>query len=325
MNLRRRNLLKLAGAAAAVSAIPRRTLALDYPTRPVRIVVAQAAGSGPDISARVMARALSERLGQQFFVENKPGAGQNIGTEAVVRSAPDGYTLLFSTAANTSNATLYENLEFNFIRDTVPIAGCLQVPNIVVVNPSLPAKNVPEFIAYARANPGKLNMASSGNGTSPHLAGELFKAMAGVNLVHVPYRGSTPAITDLMSGQVQVMFEVLASSIGHIRAGELRALAVTTKARSAILPDVPTVGEFLPGYEVSSWSGFVAPAKTPPEIIEKIAKEVSSAIADPQLIAKMAALGSSPMPMSPVELGKFIVEETEKWAKVIRAANIKPD
>jgi tripartite-type tricarboxylate transporter receptor subunit TctC len=325
MKLLRRQFLHLAAGAATLPALSHVAGAQVYPTRPVRIIVGQAAGSTPDIVARLMGQWLSERLGQQFIIDNRPGAGQNIGAEAVVHAPPDGYTLLYSTAANATNATLYDKLSFDFIRDTAPIAGCIQVPNVMEVTPSVPAKSVPEFIAYAKANPSKINMASSGNGTSPHLAGELFMLMAGVNMLHVPYRGSTPALTDLLGGRVQVMFDVLPSSIAHIKAGELRALAVTTATRSAALPDVPTVSEFVPGFEVSSWGGLVAPAKMPTEIVIRLNKEINAALADPKIATRLADLGGVTMPMTPSEFGKLIVDETEKWAKVIKSAGIKPD
>jgi tripartite-type tricarboxylate transporter receptor subunit TctC len=277
------------------------------------------------MTARLLGQWLSERLGQQFIIDNRPGAGQNIGAEAALRSPPDGYTLLYATTANTINASLYDKLSFNFVRDSAPIAGSIRQSNVMVVNPSLAAKSVPDFIAYAKANPGKINMASSGNGTTPHLSGELFKAMTGVEMLHVPYRGSTPALTDLIGGRVQVMFDVLGSSIGHVKSGGLRALAVTTAARSPALPDVPTVGEFVAGYEVSSWSGFVAPTGTPVAVINTLNKEMTAALADPKVAARLAELGGEPMPMTPAEFGKLIANETEKWAKVIEAAKIKPD
>jgi tripartite-type tricarboxylate transporter receptor subunit TctC len=325
MKFPRRRFLRLAAGAAVLPAVSRFAMAQTYPSRPVRIIVGQAAGSPPDIIARLIGQILSERLGQQFIVENRPGAGQNIGAEAAIRSPPDGYTLLLATAANVINATLYDNLNFNFIRDTAPVAGALRTPNIMVVNPSLPARTIPEFIAYAKANPGKLNIGTGGKGTTTHLGGELFKIMAGVDLVLVPYRGSTPAVTDLLGGQVQVMFDVLSSAIEHIKTGRLRALAVTGATRSAVLPDVPAVSEFLPGFEVSGWSGVVAPAKTPAEIIDRLNKEVNAGLADPKIAARLANLGAGMMgAMTPAEFGKFMIDQTEKWAAVIRAANIKP-
>ena len=325
MKLPRRHFLRLGGAASAAGLLARPALALDYPTRPVRIIVGQAPGSNPDIIARLIGQWLSERLGQQFIVDNRPGAGQNLGAEAVVRAPADGYTLLLATAANTGGATLYGDLGFNFVRDTIAIGSVQRGLNIMEVNPSFPARSIPEFIAYARANPGKINMASSGAGATPHLAGELFKSMAGVNLQHVPYRGSTPALTDLIGGQVDVMFDVLGSSIEHIHSGKLRALGVTSPARSAALPDVPAVAEFLPGFEVSSWSGIVGPRNTPAEIVERLNREINAGLADPKIAARLADLGSAPAPMTPAEFGKRIADETEKWGKVIREAGIKAD
>ena len=323
MKIARRRFLQVAAGAAALPAIARAQT--GYPARPVRLIVGQAPGSNPDITARLIGQYLSERLGQQFIVDNKPGAGQNIGAEAAIRSPPDGYTLFLATAANAGNATLYSNLGFNFVRDTVAIASVQRGPNIMETTPSFPARSIPEFIAYARANPGKINMATGGVGTTPHLAGELFKAMAGVNLQHVPYRGSTPAITDLIGGQVDVMFDVLGSSIGHVNAGKLRALGVTSLTRSAALPDVPTVAEFLPGFEVDSWSGIVAPRNTPAGIVEKLNKEINAGLADPKIAAQLADLGVTPVRMTPSEFGKHIADETEKWGKIILAAGIKAD
>jgi tripartite-type tricarboxylate transporter receptor subunit TctC len=299
--------------------------AQTYPTRPVRIIVGFTPGGGVDINARLIGQWLSERLGQQFVIENRPGAGTNIATEAVVRAAPDGYTLLLATVPNAINATLYDKLNFNFIRDITPVATISGVPNIMAVHPSFPAKTVPEFIAYAKANPGKVNMASVGNGTSGHVSGELFKRMAGVDLLHVPYRGAAPALTDLMGAQVQVMFPTMPASIQYVRAGTLRALAVTTATRSEALPDVPAVAEFVPGYEASTWYGVGAPKNTPAEIVEKLNKEINAALADPKLKARLADLGAEPMSMTPADFGKLIAEETEKWAKVIKFAGIKPD
>ena len=288
-------------------------------------IVGFAAGGAPDILARLMGQWLSERLGQPFVIENRPGAGSNIATEAVVRAPPDGYTLLLVSPANAINATLYDKLNFNFIRDIAPVAGIIREPHVMVVNPSVPAKTVPEFIAYAKANPGKLNMASAGNGTAAHVAGELFKMMTGVDMVHVPYRGAAPALTDLLGGQVQVMFAAMPASIEYIRAGKLRALAVTTATRSEALPDIPTVGEFVPGYEASAWFGVGAPKNTPAEIIDKLNKEINAALADPKIKARLADLGGTVLPGSPADFGKLIADETEKWGKVIRAANIKPE
>lgn len=306
------------GGASAASA-------LDYPTRPVRWIVGYPAGGTTDILARIMGQWLSEKLGQQFIIENKPGAGNNIATEVVVNSAPDGYTLLLVNPANGINASLYKKLSFNFIRDIAPVAGIIRVPNVMEINPDVPAKTVAEFIAYAKANPGKINMASSGNGTSVHLSGELFKAMSGTNLVHVPYRGSAPALTDLMAGQVQVLFDNLPSSIEHIKGGKLRALAVTTDVRNPALPDVPTVAETVPGYEASAWFGMGAPKGTPPEIIEKLNKEINAALADPKMKARLADLGGTPMPGTAEEFGAIIKSETEKWRKVVEFSGASVD
>ena len=299
--------------------------ALDYPTRPVRIVCGFTAGGGVDITARLIGQWLSERLGQSFVTEDRPGAGGNIGTEAVVRAAPDGYTLLLATVPNAVNASLFQNLSFDFIRDVAPVAGIIRVPMVMLVNPSVPATTVAEFISYARANPEKVNMASAGNGTAPHMAGELFKMMAGVNLVHVPYRGQAPALTDLMGGQVQVFFATSPGTTDYIKTGKLRALAVTTAARVAELLQVPTVGDFVPGYEASQWYGIGVPRNTPAEIVERLNREINAAIADPGMRARFAAIGGEPLPGSPAEFGKLIAEETEKWAKVVRSAGIKPE
>jgi tripartite-type tricarboxylate transporter receptor subunit TctC len=325
MKLPRRNFLHLAAGAAALPAVSRAARAQTYPTRPVRLVVGAPAGGGYDIVARLMGQWLSERLGQPFVIDNRPGAGGNIGTEAVVRAPSDGYTLLLVTAASAINATLYEKLSFNLSHDIVPVAGIADVPEVMVVNPSLPAKTVPEFIAYAKANPGKLSMASGGNGTPSHVAGELFKMMTGTNMVHVPYRGLSPALTDLLGGQVQVAFGGLPSSIEHIRTGKLRALAVTTATRSEALPDLPSVGKFVPGYEASMWYGIGAPRNTPAEIIDKLHKEANAGLVDPKLKARLADLGGAALAGSPVDFGKFIADETEKWAKVIKFAGIKAD
>jgi tripartite-type tricarboxylate transporter receptor subunit TctC len=321
----RRQFLHLAAGAAALPAVSYIAWAQEYPTKPVRIIVGFAPGGGADIAARLIGQWLSERLGQSFVIENRPGAGSNIATEAVVRAPSDGYTLLLVSAPAAINATLYEKLSFNFIRDIAPVASISHVPHVMVVHPSFPAKTVPEFIAYAKANAGKINMASAGNGSTPHVAGELFKMMAGVNLIHVPYRSAGPALTDLLGGQVQVMFDNMASSIEHIRAGKLRPLAVTTTMRSETLPDVPTVSEFVPGYEVSNWFGVGAPKATPAEILDRLNKEINASLADPKLRARLADLGGTPLVGSPADFGKLIAAETEKWAKVIRAANIKPD
>jgi tripartite-type tricarboxylate transporter receptor subunit TctC len=321
----RRQFLHLAAGAAVLPALSRVARAQAYPSRPVRIVVGFPPGGPTDILARLMGQWLSERLGQQFIVDNRPGAGGNIGVEAVVRAPPDGYTLLQVSVVNAINATLYEKQTFNFIRDVVPVASISRVPTVMEVNQSVPARTVSEFIAFAKANPGKLNMASSGIGTSQHVFGELFKTMAGIDMVHVPYRGSAPAITDLLSGQVQVMFDTMASSIEHIRAGMLRALAVTTATRLDVLPDIPTVSDFVPGYEASGWNGMAAPKNTPAEIIDKLNKEINAGLADSKIKARLADLGGAPIPMTPADFGKLIADETEKWGKVIRAANIKPE
>jgi tripartite-type tricarboxylate transporter receptor subunit TctC len=325
MKLPRRTFLCLATGAAALPVVSRVARAQTYPTRPVRWVVAAGAGSTADIVVRLMGQWLSERLGQPFVVEHRPGAGANIGTEAVVRAPADGYTLLLVNPANAINATLYDKLNFNFIRDIAPVAGLIRGPFVMLVNPSFPANTVPEFIAYAKAHPGTINFASGGTGFASHLAGELFKAMTGVNMVHVPYRGQAPAMTDLLAGQVQVMFDPVVSSIAHIRAGKLRPLAVTTSTRSEALPDIPTVGEFLPGYEASVWFGAGVPKNTPTEIVDRLNKEINDALADPKIKARLADLGGTVLPGSPADFGKLIADETEKWGKVIRAANIKPE
>jgi tripartite-type tricarboxylate transporter receptor subunit TctC len=325
MKLPRRRFLHLAAGAAALPALSRIARAQTYPSRPVRWVVPFPPGGVTDIVARLMGQWLSERLGQPFVIENRPGAGGNIGAEAVVKATPDGYTLYLSSSPNAISATLYDNLNFNFIRDIAPVASISISPLVMEVNPSVPAKTVPEFVAYAKANSGKLNMASNGNGTTSHLAGELFKMMTGINMLHVPYRGAAPALTDLIGGQVQVMFDVMASSIEHIRAGKLRALAVTTATRSEALPDVPNVGEFLPGFEASAWQGVGVPKNTPTEIVEKLNKEINAGLADPKLRARLADLGGTVIGGSPADFGKLIADETEKWGKVIRAANIKPE
>ena len=303
--------------------LPGGASALDYPTRSVRFVVGYPAGGATDIMARLIGQRLSERLGQQFIIENKPGAGNNIATDQVVKADPDGYTILLVNPANAINASLYAKLNFDFIRDIAPISGISRVPNVMVVNPSVPAKTVAEFIAYAKANPGAVNMASSGNGTSIHLSGELFKAMAGVDMLHVPYRGSAPAITDLLGGRVQVMFDNMPSAISHIKAGTLRALAVTTATRSSELPDVPTVGETIPGYEASAWFGIGAPKDTPKEIIEKLNREVNAILAEPNIKARLGELGGIPMAGSAADFGVVVAAETEKWAKVVKFAGAR--
>jgi tripartite-type tricarboxylate transporter receptor subunit TctC len=325
MKLPRRRFLRLAAGTASLPAVTRFAQAQTYPTRPVRVIVGFPAGGGSDITARLMGQWLSERLGQPFVVENRPGAATNIATEAVVRAPADGYALLLFGSSSAINATFYEKLPFDLIRDIAPVAGINRVPYVMVVSASVPAKSVPEFITYAKANPGKINMASSGNGSVQHVSGELFKMMTGVSMVHVPYRGAAPALTDLISGQVQVMFDAVSSSIDYIRSGKLRALAMTTAARSEALPDLPTVSDFVPGYETSSWSGIGAPKNTPTEIIDKLSQEINPALADPKIKARLADLGSVPMPMSPANFGKLIAESVEKWGNVLRAANIKPE
>jgi tripartite-type tricarboxylate transporter receptor subunit TctC len=323
MKLPRRQFLHLAAGAAALPAVSRIARAQAYPTRPVRVLVGLAAGTTSDIIARLIGQRLSERTGQQFVVENRTGAGGNIATEAVVRATPDGYTLLTCIPPNAINATLYDNLNFNFIRDIAPVAGTVRLLNVMEVNPSVPAKTVPEFIAYAKANPGKINMASGGIGAIGHVAGALFNMMAGIDLVHVPYRGNP--LPDLLGGQVQVYFTPIGSSIEYIRTGKLRALAVTSATRSEALPDLPTVGEFLLGYEADAWNGMGAPKNTPTEIIDKLNKEINAVLVAPDVKARLADLGAVPMPMRPAEYGKLIADETEKWAKVIKFAGIKAD
>jgi tripartite-type tricarboxylate transporter receptor subunit TctC len=325
MKLARRNFLHLAAGAAVLPAMPRVAYAQAYPTRPVRIIVGFAPGGTADIIARLMGQWLSERLGQPFVIENRPGGGTNIATEAVVRAPADGYTLLMVGPTQAINATLYDKLNFHFIRDITPVAGIIVVPNVMVVNPSVPATTVPEFIAYAKANAGKLSMASGGIGSPGHVSGELFKMMTGINIGHVPYRGGAPALTDLLAGQVQVYFSPTPAAIEYIRAGKLRALAVTTAARSEALPDIATVAEFVPGYEASNWQGTGAPKATPAEIVEKLNREINAGLADPRMKARLADLGGTVLPGSPSEFGKFIADETEKWAKVIKFAGLKPD
>jgi tripartite-type tricarboxylate transporter receptor subunit TctC len=325
MKLPRRKFLHLASGAAALPAVSRIARAQAYPTRPVRLIVGFAAGQAIDIVTRIVAQSLSGRLGQQFIIENRPGAGGNIGTEAVVRAPPDGYTLLAIGSNNMINATLYEKLNYDFIRDIAPVASIYRVPQIMEVNPSFPAKTVPEFIAYANANPGKINFASAGSGSVAHVTGELFKMMAGVNILHVPYRGAAPALTDLLGGQVHVMFDNLPSSIEHIRAGRLRPLAVTATTRLQGLPDVPTIGDFVPGFETSAWAGIGAPKNTPVEIIDKLNREINAVLADPKIEARFTDLGGMVLALSPSEYGKRIAEETEKWAKVIKFSGAKPE
>jgi tripartite-type tricarboxylate transporter receptor subunit TctC len=322
IKLARRKFLQLAAGAAALSALPSIASAQAYPTRPIHLIVGTAPGGPQDILARLMGQYLSERLGQPIIVENRPGAGTNIGTEAVVKAPADGYTLLLVNAASAINATLYAKLNFNFIRDIAPVAGIDREPLAMQLNPLVPAKSIPEFIAYAKTAPGKINFASGGIGAPSHIAGELFKMMAGVNLLHVPYRGAAPALTDLLGGQVQVYFGPIPSSIEYIKTGKLRALAVTTATRSDALPDVPTMGEFLPGYEASTWNGLGAPRNTPVEIIEKLNREIDAGLADPTIKARIAALGGTVFSSTPAGFGKFIADETEKWSKVIKFAGI---
>jgi tripartite-type tricarboxylate transporter receptor subunit TctC len=325
MKLPRRRFLRLAAGAAALPAVSRIAGAQTYPTRPVRMVAPFAAGGPADILARLIGQWLSERLGQPFVIENRPGAAGNIGTEAVVKSPPDGYTLLLAGSPNTINATLYDKLNFNFIRDVAPVAGIVRFPFVMAVHPSVPAKTVPEFIAYAKANPGKINMASGGIGATPHVAGELFQMMTGVRMIHVPYRGAAPALTDLLAGQVQVYFANTLASIEYIRAGKLRPLAVTTATRSDVLPDIPTVDEFVPGYEASGWSGIGSPKNTPSQIVDKLNAETNAGLADPNMKVRLADLGGTVLAGSPADFGKLIAEETEKWGKVVNFTGIKAE
>jgi tripartite-type tricarboxylate transporter receptor subunit TctC len=324
MKLPRRTFLHLAAGAGALPAVPHFGWAQAYPSRPVRLVVGFAAGGTQDVIARILGQWLTEQLGQQILIENRPGAASNIAAEAVIKSPPDGYTLFMIGPNNAINATLYDKLNFDILRDLAPVAGIMRVPNVLEVNPSVPATTVPELITYAKANPGKLNFASGGNGTSVHVSGELFKMMTGVNMQHVTYRGAGPALTDLIAGQVHLMFDNLPSSIGHIRAGVLRALAVTTMTRSDALPEVPTVDTFVPGYEASAFFGVTAPRNTPTEIIERLNKEINAILVDPKAKARLADMGGMMLPGPPAEFGRVLAAETEKWGKVIRAANIKP-
>jgi len=326
MKLPRRQFLHLAAGAAALPAVSRLARAeSSYPSRPVHWIVSFSAGGANDTVARIIGQYLSDHLGQQFIIENRVGAGGNVGMESALSSAPDGYTIAFVGPNNAISATLYEKLPFDFIRDSVPVAGTMRLTNVMVVNPAVPANNVAEFIAYAKANPGKINFASGGVGTSPYLSGELFKAMTGVNLVHVPYRGGAPALTDLLAGQVQVLFDNLPGPIGHIRTGRVRALGVTASKRVDSIPDVPTIGETVPGYEATVWYGIAAPKGTPPEIVEKLNQAVNVVLANPKLQIRLAELGGEPMPMTPAEFGKLVADETEKWAKVVKFAGIKPE
>ena len=321
----RRQFLHLVAGAAALPAVSRIARAQAYPTRPVRIFVGLAPGGTTDILARLMGQWLSERLGQPFIIENRPGAASNIATEAVVKAPPDGYTLLMVVPGNTINATLYDKLNFNFLRDIAAVASIARLPNVMEVNTSVPAKTVNEFIAHAKANPGKISFASAGIGSSQHVSGELFKMMAGVDMIHVPYRGAAPALGDLIGGQVQAMFDNLSSSIEHIRAGTLRPLAVTAATRAEALPDIPTVGDFLPGYEVSVVTGVGAPKNTPVDIVDRLNKEINAGLADAKIKARLADLGSTPLPASPSDYAKLLADETEKWAKVVKFAGIKPE
>ena len=323
MKLPRRKFLRMAAAAAIAPALPSAAWAQTYPARPVRLIVPFAPGGGSDIFARLIGQWLSERLGQPFIIDNRPGAGSNIGTEAVVNAHPDGYTLLLVNAANAINATLYDRLNFNFARDIVPVAGLIRVPNVVVVNPSVPAKTISELIAYTKANPDKINMGSAGTGSTPHVAGELFKMMTGARMAHVPYRGVAPALTDLLGGQIQVIFATMPSSIAYIRAGTLRALAVTSTMRSQELPDIPTVSEFVPGYEASNWYGVAVPKITSVEIVMKLNQEINAALADPKMKARLSDLGGMVLPGSPSDFERLIADETEKWAQVVRFSGAK--
>jgi tripartite-type tricarboxylate transporter receptor subunit TctC len=323
--MKRRRFLKLSAGAAAFSVVSPIARAQAYPNRPVRMIIGYPPGGSADITARLTGQWLSERLGQPVVIESRPGAATNLATEAVVRAPPDGYTLLLVAPANAINATLYDKLNFNFTQDIAPVAGIIRFPNVVVVNPALPVKTIPELIAYAKANPGKLNMASSGNGSTIHMSGELFKMMAGINMVHVPYRGGAPALTDLMAGQVQVMFDNVPTSAQHVKSGKLRGLAVTSIEPSAVLPDLPVVADFLPGYEASAWYGLGAPKGTPAEIIDRLNKEMNAILADPNAKARLADLGASLLPGSPAEFGNLLADETEKWGKVVRFSGAKPD
>ena len=326
MQLHRRRFLRLLAGVPGLPAVMRSARAQTYPSRPVRIMVGTAPGGGPDIVARLIGQWLSDRLGQPFIVENKPGVSTNLATEEVAKAQPDGYTLLLLVPSNAAiNGSLYNKLNYDFARDLTPVAGISREAEVLVVNPAFPAKTALEFINYAKANPGKINMASPGIGTGPHMAGELFKYMTGIEMTHLAYRGSAPAITDLLGGQVQVYFAPLSTSIEYLKTSKLRALGVTTAARVAALPDVPPLGDFVPGYETSTWYGIGAPKKTPAEIVDRLNKEINAGLADPGMTARLAALGSSAFPVSPAEFGKFIADETEKWAKVIKFARIEPD
>jgi tripartite-type tricarboxylate transporter receptor subunit TctC len=323
--MKRRRFLHLAAGAVALPALSGLASAQTYPSRPVHWIVSFAAGGPNDVVARIIGQYLSDHLGQQFVIENRPGAGGNVGMQSVLSSAPDGYTIAFVGPNYAINPALYEKLPFDFIRDSVPVAGTMRLANVMEVHPAVPANNVAEFIAYAKANPGKINFASGGVGTSPHLSGELLKTMTGINLVHVPYRGTAPALSDLLAGQVEVLFDNIPGSIGHIRSGKVRALGVTGSKRVAAIPEVPTIGETVPGYDVSIWYGIAAPRGTPPEIVAKLNQAVNVVLADPKLQARLAELGGEPMPTTPAQFGKLVAEETERWGKLIRAANIKAE
>ncbi|OLE33272.1 MAG: MFS transporter [Alphaproteobacteria bacterium 13_1_20CM_3_64_12] len=325
MKFPRRKFLYLAAGAAALPALPRLAKAQAYPSRPIRLIIGYTPGGSADLTARLMGQWLSERLGQSFVVENRPGGGTNIATEAVVRAPPDGYTFLLAAPANAINATLYDKLNFNFLRDSEPVAGIIRFPNVVVVNPSVPVKSIPELIAYAKANPGKLNMASSGNGSTIHMSGELFKMLTGTDMVHVPYRGGAPALTDLIAGQVHVMFDNIPTCAEHVKSGKLRGLAVTSTTRSDVLPDLPTLADFLPGYEASAWYGFAAPKNTPAAIIEKLNKEINAVLADPAAKRRFTEIGAILLPGSAADFGKLLADETEKWGKVVKFSGAKVD
>jgi tripartite-type tricarboxylate transporter receptor subunit TctC len=325
MNLRRRQFLHLAASATAFLAAPRVAQAQNYPVRLVRLIVGFTPGGAADISARLIGQWLSERLGQQFVIENRPGAGTNIATEAVVRAAPDGYTLLLVSVANTVNATLYDRLAFNFIQDIAPVAGLIRGPLVMELNPAVAARTVPEFIAYARANPGKVNAASAGNGTPSHMALEMFRMSTGLDIVHVPYRGAAPALTDLIAGQVELFFDNLPTSLEYIRAGKVRPLAVTTAQRATLLPELPALGEFVPGYEVSSWFGIGAPKGTPTDIVALLNREIDAGLADRKLAARIAEMASVPLPMTPAAFGDLVAAETAKWAAVVKFSGAKAE
>ena len=325
MKFPRRAFLHLAAGAAVLPAVSGIAKAETYPARPVRLIVGYTPGGSADLTARLMGQWLSERVGQQLIIENRPGGGTNIATEVALRAPPDGYTCLLAAPANAINATLYDKLSFNFLRDTEPVAGIIRFPNVVVVNPSLPIKSIPELIAYAKANPGKLNMASSGNGSTIHMSGELFKMLTGIDMVHVPYRGGAPAMTDLLAGQVHVMFDNIPTCAEYVKTGRLRGLAVTSTTRSAVLPDLPTVADFLPGYEASAWYGVVAPKKTPAELIDKMNAEINAVLATPVAKTRFADLGAFLLPGSPADFGKLLADETEKWGKVVKFSGAKVD